>query len=636
MSAPRTRQYRRVAQACDNCRHYRGKDLEALNDDDLTEDTRQVDSSNLKTSWTVSLAGLRSPSSIQDTASTPERIIRAPSFSVPTPQRHTSQPLSTPISDNLGTRVVGLYYQNIHRQPLWLFDEVPQDGSDGLVFAILALLTTYNSSDFGREALESPDTYYKSARTGVMLAIAQGSMTIRSCQTLCLLAYYNFIVGDIATAGFNISIAKNMIQLLPDTDRDSTLEAKSKLFWSIQLLSFICSAPNLLASLSPDINSPQLLSVEARDPLADCIRVPRAAGTETLTGIWSQSLKLCSLWTDVRLYVARCVQGEAKYPWQPDSDYTKLYSRLLDVEMGWPVHLSYNAVKFPSVSLQDAHSNRLELLPWVRVQITYHAIHCVLNHPCLYTSMAETPKDKLGGNTFWRSSYEKALRHCTWISRLIRTANEKGLHFSDPFFAQAAAIASTLHLYWTRTSDTRLKVSSVENLELCHNLVKEMATRWPVCKAIENALDHFIESTEPTQNRSSPAAVKTSLIWLLLDVAAPQFPNYRDQSAHSQTFWTSSGGDEPVSRSEMNTPPADMRESTARYATPPRWMMERREAGSQMEMDQPGAGNMTVASETVMGEHNSTYDLAWGAWENLGPMGEGLYMNVDWWDMNQF
>jgi hypothetical protein len=61
------------------------------------------------------------------------------------------------------------------------------------VFAILALLTTYNSSDFGGEALESPDAYYKSARTGVMLAIAQGSMTIRSCQTLCLLAYYNFI-----------------------------------------------------------------------------------------------------------------------------------------------------------------------------------------------------------------------------------------------------------------------------------------------------------------------------------------------------------------------------------------------------------------------------------------------------------
>lgn len=275
-----------------------------------------------------------------------------------------------------------------------------------------------------------------------------------------------------------------MMQLIPENHLDTTPEAKSKLFWSIQFLSFICSAPILLPSILQETSSPQLLSAEPGDPLADCIPTPKAEGTEPLADIWSQSLKLCSLWTDIRLYVAKCVEGQAKYPWQPDSDYTKLYSRLLEVEMGWPICLSYNAVKFPSISRQDAYSDRLKLLPWLRVQITYHAIHCVLNHPCLYTSMAETPKNKLGGNTFWRSSYEKALRHCTWISRLIRTANEKGLHLSDPFFAQAAAIASTLHLYWTRTSDTRLKASSVENLELCHNLVKEMATRWPVCKVI--------------------------------------------------------------------------------------------------------------------------------------------------------
>jgi hypothetical protein len=200
--------------------------------------------------------------------------------------------------------------------------------------------------------------------------------------------------------------------------------------------------------------------------------------------MWSESLKLCNLWVDVRLYVAKCVEGRAKLPWQPDSDYTKLYSQLFGVEMAYPISLSYNGVKFPSISAQDVQKNRSDLLPWIRVQVTYHAIHCVLNHPCLYTSMAETSRDKLGGNTFWRASYEKALRHCTWISRLIRTANEKGLILADPFFAQAAAIASTLHLYWTRTSDTRLRASSLENLDLCRKLVRQMAACWPVCKTI--------------------------------------------------------------------------------------------------------------------------------------------------------
>lgn len=290
-------------------------------------------------------------------------------------------------------------------------------------------------------------------------------------------------VGDIATAGFDISMAKNMIQSLSEDDS----QRKSRIFWSIQFLGFTCGAPFLLPSIPYTIDTPTFLVVEARDPLTGCISAPRASETgvqETLVDIWSESLKLCNIWTDVRIYVARCVEGQTKYPWHTDSDYARLYSQLLEVEMAWPISLSYNAVKLPSISVQEAKANRLDLLPWLRVQITYHAIHCVLNHPCLYTSMAETPKDKLGGNTFWRASYEKALRHCTWISRLIRTANEKGLELADPFFAQAAAIASTLHLYWTRTSDSRLKVSSMENLDLCRKLVKEMATCWPICKAI--------------------------------------------------------------------------------------------------------------------------------------------------------
>ncbi|WXC59616.1 hypothetical protein SNK03_005477 [Fusarium graminearum] len=257
--------------------------------------------------------------------------------------------------------------------------------------------------------------------------------------------------------------------------------------------------------------------------------------------------------------------------------------------------------------------------------------------------MAESPRGRLGGNTFWRASCEKALRHCTWISRLIRTAKEKGLKIVDPFLAQAAAIASTLHLYWARTSDTRLKASSLENLDLCRKLIKEMATHWPICKAIESALGHFIESVErPSQinsERASPAAVKTSLIWILLDVAAPQFPNYRDQTVHSQTVWTGSTGaadGEIVPESEMNTPPADMRESTTCYATPPRWMRDSTQAGSQMEVVDQGLDETALASAGIVNDHHNTYDLAWGAWENLGPIGESLFMNVEWWDMNQF
>ncbi|KAF5617495.1 hypothetical protein F25303_13263 [Fusarium sp. NRRL 25303] len=497
---------------------------------------------------------------------------------------------------------IDFYFRHIHRQPLWLFGErplLPSDTSEELIYAILALSMTYNTDDAPMDNLQSPDSYSKTARRGVMLKIAEGRVTIRCAQALCLLAYYNFILGNIPMAGFDIATVQNMIQLLPGSERNlsgsAVSQEKSRLFWSIQYLSSSCGKPVLLPSIPTSIDAPQMLTIETRDSLGSCIAAPKATHSglrETLVDVWSQSLKICELWSDVRLYVAKCFEGLAKRPWHPDSDYTKLCSRMLEVEMIWPISISYNAAKFPEISPLEVENNRMDWLPWLRVQMTYHTIHCVLNHPSLYTVMAETPKSRLGGDSFWRASYLKALRHCTWVSRLIRTAEEKNLRLADPFFAQAAAIAN-----------------------------------------------QFIESTErSTQmatDRSSPAVVRTSLIWVLLDVAAPQFPNYHDQSVHGRDVWgghAATQDEDGLPRSETSSPPTDMRESTAQYASPPAWISERTDANPQETVEN---GEITV-QHGVSNEHVTTHDLAWGPWENLGPMGENFSMNMDWWDMNQF
>ncbi|KAL9567297.1 hypothetical protein ACKAV7_008539 [Fusarium commune] len=625
MSAPRSRQYRRVAQACDNCRRKKircpgerprcsactrlRQQCSFTEANPISEDTTSRMENRMSSRLEQledkldSLISRVVPPSMQETTptSTSDRNNRIPSFSSTSP--HTTIPLLSSIPTEVTTRAIDFYFRHIHRQPLWLFGErplLPSDTSEELIYAMLALSMTYNMEDMPMDNLQSPDSYNKTARRGVMLKIAEGRVTVRCVQALCLLAYYNFILGNIPMAGFDIATVQNMIQLLPGSERNASgSQEKSRLFWSIQYLSSSCGRPVLLPSIPTSIDAPQLLTVETRDSLGSCIPAPKATDSglrETLVDVWSQSLKLCDLWSDVRLYVAKCFEGLAKRPWHPDSDYTRLS-------------------KFPEISPLEVENNRMDWLPWLRVQMTYHTIHCVLNHPSLYTVMAETPKSRLGGDSFWRASYLKALRHCTWVSRLIRTAEEKNLRLADPFFAQAAAIASTLHLYWTRTKDSQLQASS------------------------EHTLDQFIESTnrstQMATDKSSPAVVRTSLIWVLLDVAAPQFPNYHDQSVHGRDVWgghAATQDEDGLPRSETSSPPTDMRESTAQYASPPAWVSERTDTNPQ-ETVENGA---ITAQHAIGNEHVTTHDLAWGPWENLGPMGENFSMNMDWWDMNQF
>lgn len=273
-------------------------------------------------------------------------------------------------------------------------------------------------------------------------------------------------------------------------------EERSKLFWSISFLDKFYGPPILVPSVTDDITCPRLSSVEATYSSIPGPPLPQESRTDTsgdgLHDVWAHAVRICALWGDVRRFVSRCVEGIAKAPWQPNSDFITLCSTLLELEISHPNSLSYNTVKYVDRPSQEVQEDRSDWLPWVRLQVTYHAIHCVLNHPFVYSFQAS--KQSLGSNTFWRTSSETALRHCTWISRHIRMAREKGLELADPFFAQAAAIAGSMHLYWTRAEDPVLRTAASTNLNICTTLITEMSLHWPVCRSIAS------RSTHPTKS----------------------------------------------------------------------------------------------------------------------------------------
>jgi hypothetical protein len=299
------------------------------------------------------------------------------------------------------------------------------------------------------------------------------------------------IDGDLRLAGMNIAIARSVLYYVMESTSTAGIANTdlSKVFWSLTYLEAFHGPPNISPSIPGHISSPKLSILESGSMSLDGVLLPEtfdptqcASRYDDLDDMWSQSLRFCSLWQQTRIYVSKCIARLTEAPWQPTSTYTRLCSHIMDLEEIWPRRLSYNTVKFQDRSPQEIAAHRLTWLPWLKVQVIYHTVHCVMNHPFLYS--LEGTKTICPTNTFWRSSFEKALRHCTWVSRLIRIAGEKGLSLTDSFFAQAAGVAGSLHLYWMRAMDDSVRESASKNLKVCQTLITSMAAHWPVCRSI--------------------------------------------------------------------------------------------------------------------------------------------------------
>lgn len=91
---------------------------------------------------------------------------------------------------------VGLYFKYCHRQPIWCFerDEVSDYASipEELACSILALTCRFHEK---RNQLQ---LYRESAKTLIMLRIANGTVELTTIESLCLLAYSAF-TGKLAS-----------------------------------------------------------------------------------------------------------------------------------------------------------------------------------------------------------------------------------------------------------------------------------------------------------------------------------------------------------------------------------------------------------------------------------------------------
>ncbi|KAJ5915855.1 hypothetical protein N7454_010996 [Penicillium verhagenii] len=310
--------------------------------------------------------------------------------------------------------------------------------------------------------------YGDTARTLVMLRIANGTIELETIESLCLLSYSSFLDGDGPLGRFHLGLALQLCRSAM-LDLNSTYgiecpsaERKKRLFWSLQSLEQTYGQIGGILSVQAEVLRSFYLSTGSDELLEKPEHHPPPLPNDTIgctsisdIGIWNLALHFGWVWNRVRSYVFDCAQSKLTEPWRHDSMYAMVLSDLTELENKLSLCHRYDSVKFYERRPDELRGNRDYWASWLKLQFTYHTILTVLNHPFLYIVASQYNHKLTIPNTFWRRSSEVVMLHATWIVRMIDMVTDKKMRLIDPFFGHAAAIAAT-----DRTLDKMTRIAS--------------------------------------------------------------------------------------------------------------------------------------------------------------------------------
>ncbi|CAG7997731.1 unnamed protein product [Penicillium nalgiovense] len=458
-------------------------------------------------------------------------------------------------------KAIDLYFEYCHRQPIWCFDREqvsdPSYLSEELVCCLLALTSRFSRD---REHLQH---YGDSARSLVMLRMANGTVELETIESLCLLSYSSFLGmtlrhslgedipntdfildGDIHLGRFHLGLAQHLCRSAT-LDLESShagegpmSERKKRLFWSLQCLEqsygqqngFLCIPSEVMRTfyVASSFDRAKQDATEAKPPPlpTDDLGCSKASDM----GIWSLAAHFGWVWSRVRIYVSDCARNRLKEPWRHDSMYAMVLSDLTEIENKLSQCHRYDSVKFYERTAEELRLSRNYWTPWLKLQFTYHCILTVLNHPFLYIVASQFNDNLAIPNAFWRRSSELVLLHATWIVRMIDMVSEKKLRLIDPFFGHAAAIAATVHLYYCCAADPRLKYKSKVDFTKCRRFLKSFVSFSPACGILDETLDKMTRIACGSENidhdwEAEKIHLSIPLMWDILQINCKPRPH---------------------------------------------------------------------------------------------------------------
>jgi hypothetical protein len=196
-------------------------------------------------------------------------------------------------------------------------------------------------------------------------------------------------------------------------------------------------------------------------------------------GIVAYAVQLSSIWQQAARYVHRRGKMGALPPWSAESEYAKIMARLMEQETQFPYKYRFRPARFAEQTPQDLDQARDFWSLWLLVQMLYHSILCLLNHPLLLSLRLRNFKVTQVPEIFLQHTADLTATHTRWIVHLLELCKEKNFKVTNPFLVHCVAIVATIYLQQSCTDDISVRSEKQDHLQKCLEFLRTIGSSWP-------------------------------------------------------------------------------------------------------------------------------------------------------------
>ncbi|KIX04972.1 uncharacterized protein Z518_05844 [Rhinocladiella mackenziei CBS 650.93] len=375
--------------------------------------------------------------------------------------------------------------------------------------SILALSTRFVSGDMASQIADRPCfvvDYTNSARELVMHRVTHGPVQLSTIQALCILSLVEFNDGNTPRAStysslaMDLSLSAGLSSEQPRSLPDQIYEERRRCYWSVVLLKNLYGFPSGSFSFLSNERTPKVpqspdpplgTSSQMTDSALEQPEGPNNASEPSDLGIVAYAIQLSEVWQRAARYAHRRGKPDNLPAWSTQSEYSQIMAQLMDLETRLPYKYRFRPAKFADQDSDQLKKHRSFWAAWVQLQILYHTILCLLNHPLLLSLRLRSFRLTMVPEVFLQHTADLTTTHTEWVTHLINLCQQKEFTLSDPFLAHCAAAAATIYLQQSYSDDPGVRATKKDHFRTCVSFVRDMGSYWPYIHQLADKIESF-------------------------------------------------------------------------------------------------------------------------------------------------